>query len=103
MKKGRCAPRPVLCCAQLLSQVRLFATPGTVSHQAPLSIAFSRQEYWSRLPLPSPGNLPNPGIDSRSPALQVDSLPCEPPKKPKNTGAGSLSPLQRIFPIQESN
>ena len=45
-----------------LSRVRLFATPWTVAHQAPLSMGFSRQEYWSGLPFPSPGNLPNPGI-----------------------------------------
>ena len=49
------------------------------------------------------GNLPNPGIELRSPTLQVDSLPSEPPGKPKNTGEGSLSLLQGIFPIQESN
>ena len=49
-------------------------TPWTVAHQAPLYIGFSRQEYWSRLPFPSPGDLPNPGIEPRSPALQADSL-----------------------------
>ena len=49
----------------------------------------------------SPGDLPNPGIEPRSPALQVDSLPAEPPEKPKNTGVGSLFLLQRIFPTQE--
>ena len=48
----------------------------------PLSMEFSRQEYWSGLPFPSPGDLPDPGIESRSPALQVDSLPSEPPRKP---------------------
>ena len=48
------------------------ATPWTVACQAPLSMGFSRQKYWSRLPFPSPGNLPNPGIEPRSPALQVD-------------------------------
>ena len=58
----------------LLSQVRLFATPWTVACQAPLSLGFSRQEYWSGLPFPSPGDLPDPGIKLRSPALQVDSL-----------------------------
>ena len=52
---------------------------------------------------PSPGDLLNPGIKPRSPALQVDSLPAEPQEKPKNTGVGSLSLLQRIFPTQESN
>ena len=63
-----------------LSRIRLFATPWTVAHQAPLSMGFSRQEYWSGLPFPSPGDLPNPGIKSRSPALQADTLTSEPPK-----------------------
>ena len=57
-----------------LSRVQLFATPWTVSHQAPLPMGFSRQEYWSGLPFPSPGDLPNPGIEPRSPALQADAL-----------------------------
>ena len=59
---------------------------------------FPRPEYWSGLPFPSPGDLPNPGIESRSPALQADSLLSEPPGKPNNTGVGSLSLLQQIFP-----
>ena len=50
-----------------LSRVRLFATPWTVAHQAPLSMGFSRQKYWSGLPFPSPGDIPNPGIEPRSP------------------------------------
>ena len=58
------------------------ATPWTVARQAPLSMGFSRQEYWSGLPFPSPGDLPKPGIESGSPALQADSLPNEPPGKP---------------------
>ena len=62
---------------------------------------FSRLEYWSGSPFPSPGELPNPGIEPRSPALQVDSLPAEPPGKPKNTGMGSLSLLQGVFLTQE--
>ena len=53
------------------------------AHQAPLSIGFSRQEYWIRSPFPSPGDLPNPGTGLRSPALQADSLPSEPPGKPQ--------------------
>ena len=65
-----------------LSHVRLFATPWTVAYQAPPSI-FSRQAYWSGLPFPSPGDLPNPGIKPGSPALQVDALPSEPPRKTK--------------------
>jgi len=64
---------------------------------------FSRQEYWSGFPYPPPGDVPNPGIEPRSPALQVDSLPAEPPGKPKNTEVGSLSSLQWIFQTQESN
>ena len=53
--------------------------PWTVAHQAPLSMGFSRQEYWSGLPFPPPWDLPDPGIEPRSPALQADSLPSEPP------------------------
>ena len=63
---------------KLLSRVRLFATPWTVAYQAPWSMGFSRQEYWSGLPFPSPGDLPNPGIKPGSPALQTDALPSEP-------------------------
>ena len=61
-----------------LSRVLLFVTPWTVAHQAPLSMEFSRQEYWNGLPFPSPGDLPNPGIEPESPALQADALPSEP-------------------------
>ena len=57
-----------------LSRVRLFATPWTVAHQAPPSMWFSRQEYWSGLPFPPPGDLPDPGIEPRSPALQADAF-----------------------------
>ena len=56
-----------------LSHVRLFATPWTVAYQASLSMGFSRQEYWSGLPFPSPGDLPDPGIEPRSPALEADA------------------------------
>ena len=62
-----------------LSSVQLFATPWTVAHQAPLSMGFSRQEYWSGLPFPSPGDLPDPGIERRSPALRAYALISEPP------------------------
>ena len=62
-----------------LSRVQLFATPWTVAYQAPPSMGFSWQEYWSGLPFPSPGDLPNPGIEPGSPALQADALPSEPP------------------------
>ena len=71
-----------VCCAYSLSRVRLFATPWAVACQAPVSMGFSRKEYWSGLPCPPPGDLPNPGVEPRSPALQADSLPAEPPGKP---------------------
>ena len=111
--------------------VWLFVTPWTVACQAPLSMEFSRQEYWSGLPLPSPEEFPNPGTEPRSPTLQADSLLYEPLGKEReiesesrsvisdslqphglhslwnssgqNTGVGSLSLLQGICPIQESN
>ena len=57
-------------------------TPWTVARQASLSMGFSRQEYWSELPFPSPGDLPNPGIEPWSPASQAGSLPFEPPGNP---------------------
>ena len=62
-----------------LSRVQLLATPWTVAHQAPPSMGVSRQECWSKLPFPSPGDLPDPGIKARSPALQADALTSEPP------------------------
>ena len=65
-----------------LSHVQLFATPWTISYQAPLSMEFSRQEYWSGLLFPSPGDLPDAGIEPGSPALQADTLSSEPPEKP---------------------
>ena len=72
----------------------------TVAHQVPLSMEPYRQEYWNGLP----GDLPDPGIEPRSPTLQVDSLPSESPGKPKNTGVtGSLSLLWRKFPTQDLN
>ena len=64
----------------LLFVVSNSATPWTVAHQAPLSLGFSRQEYWSELLFPSPGDLSNPGMEPGSPALQADSLPSEPNK-----------------------
>ena len=67
---------------QSVSRVQLFATPWTVACQAPQSMEFFRQEYWSGLPFPSPGDLPNPGIEPGSLALQADALPSEPPGKP---------------------
>ena len=65
-----------------LSRVRLFASLWTVAYQSPQSLEFSRQKNWSGLPFPSPGDLPDPGIEPRSPALQADPLPSEPPGNP---------------------
>ena len=89
-------------CLVTQSCLTLF-TPWTIPCQAPLSMGVPSQEDWSRLPVPSPGDLPNPGIEPRSSALQDDSLPAEPQGKPKNTGVGSLSLLQQIFLTQELN
>ena len=69
-----------------LSRVQLFVTPWTVAYEAPPSMGFSRQEYWSGLPLPSPGDLPDPGIEHGSPALQADALPSKPRGKPAPSG-----------------
>ena len=86
------------------SRVGLFATPWTVAYQAPQSVEFSRKEYWSGLPFPSPGDLPNPGIKSGSPALQADALPSEPPGDPgsipgsgRSPGGGNGNPLQYSY------
>ena len=68
-----------------LSHVGLFATPWTVAYQVPPSMGFSRQECWSGLPFPSPGDLLDPGIEPGSPTLQADALPSEPPGKPSRT------------------
>ena len=80
---------------QSLSRVRLFVTPWTVAHQVFLSMEFSRQECWGGLLFPSPGNLPSPGIEPRSPALQADSLPPEPPGKP-NIVMGEIKIMQKV-------
>ena len=86
MKLSSAAAREIITLLLLevksLSRVRLFATPWTVVYQAPQSTEFSRQEYWSGLPFPSPGDLPNRGIEPGSPCLQADTLPSEPPGKP---------------------
>ena len=66
---------------KLLNHVRLFAVPWTVAYQAPPSMKISRQEYWSGLPFPSPGDHPDLGIEPGSPTLQADPLPSEPPGK----------------------
>ena len=66
---------------KFLSRVQLFGTPWIVAYQAPLSMEFSRQEYSSGVPFPSPGDLPDPRIEPRSPALQAEALPSEPPGK----------------------
>ena len=66
---------------KLPSRARLFGIPRTVAYQAHPSMEFSRQEYWSGLPFPSPRDLPDPGIEPRSPTLQADALPSETPGK----------------------
>ena len=85
-----------------LSCVWLFATPWT-AHQAPPPMGFSRQEYWSGLPFPSPGDLPNPGIKPRSPALQADALTSEPPGKPQLLKATWIPWLWLLLPVSLSH
>ena len=65
-----------------LSHVQLFGTPWTVAYQAPLSMGFFRQKYWSGLPFPFPGDLPDPGVKPAIPKLEADSLPIESLGKP---------------------
>ena len=76
-----------------LSRVRLFAIPWTVVYQTSLSMGFSRQEYWSGLPFPSPWDLSDSGIELRSPALQADALPSEPPGKVREGIWGEIGQL----------
>ena len=83
-----------VCVCELLSRVQPFATPWAVAHQAPLSMGFSRQEYWSGLPCPPPGDLSNPGIKPGSPALQADSLSSEPA-----VNGGDHVKLEGICPV----
>ena len=73
--------------------------PWTVACQAPLSMGFSRQEYWSELPIPSPGDLPDPGVEPWSPALQADSLPSEPPDHRRTVWRG-LKKLKVELPYE---
>ena len=77
--------QPICTWCWSISHIWLAVIPWTVSRQIPLSLEFFRQEYWSGLPFPSPGNL-DPGIETRSPTLQADSLPSEPPGKPCTLG-----------------
>ena len=93
-----------MCVLSCFSHIWLFATPQTVACQAPLSMAFSRQEYWSGLPCPPPGHFLNPGVEPRSPAWQVDSLPLVALGKPSlsslfwNLSCEIISPLfDRIY------
>ena len=74
-----------------LSRVRLFATPWTVAYQTPPPMGFSRQECWSGLPFPSPGDLPDPGIKPRSPALRADTLPSGATREASSRGSSRVS------------
>ena len=90
----------LICCAVLSCSVMADSLPPHGLWPARLLCpwGFSRQEYWSGLPCPPPGALPNPGIEPRSSTLQADFLPSEPPGKPMSTGVGSLSLLQGNLP-----
>ena len=91
----------VIVVVQSLSPVPFFATPWTVAHQAALSVGFPRQEYWSGLPFLSPRDLPNPGIEPRSPALQAGALPSQPLGKPQRSGEKNT--LIWCFPFVPEN
>ena len=82
---------------KLLSPVQLFATPWTVAYQAPPSMEFSMQEYWSRLPFPSLGDLPDPGIEPGSLALQADAFLSEPPGKSKERSTNFCENNLQVF------
>ena len=87
---------------QPLNHVWLFAIPQTVAHQVPLSMGFSRQEYWSGLLFPSPGDLPDPGIEPRSSTLWADSSPSEPPGKSNSQIPKGVSfPTKKLKPAPE--
>ena len=95
-----------MCCAvqyYMFSVVSDSATPWTVAHKAPMSMGFLQVRILEWVAMPSSRGSSQPRIKSRSPALQVDSLPSEPPGKPKSIGMGSLSLLQGNFLTQESN
>ena len=81
---------------QLLSRVQLSAIPWMAARKAPLSLGFSKQEYWSRLLCPFPEGLPDPGIEPRSPILQADSLPSEPPGNQGSPWCQSYQAIQRL-------
>ena len=85
---------------QSISCVCLFVTPWTKAHQGPLSMEFSRQEYWTGCPFSSPGDLPNPGIKPRSPLLQADSLWSEPTGNPP---IESTHMHKKVFTLHSSN
>ena len=105
MRKIRIKKTQSECCAVLSCSVvsDFLQSHGQQSARLLCPWGFSRQEYWNGLPCSFLGDLTNLGIGPRSLAWQVDSLPSEPPGKPKNTGVSSLSLLQGIFPNQESN
>ena len=91
----------------MLSRVQLFVIPWTVAHEAALSMEFSRQEYGSGLPFIVPRDLPDPGIEAGSPALQADSLPCEPPGQLKGASDWvpylDCQPFYSCFPHRTSD
>ena len=79
-----CIYNEVLCCCVISKSCLTLATPLTIAHQVPLPMGFPRQEYWSGLPFPSPGDIPDPEIEPKSPALACKFFTTEPPGKPIN-------------------
>ena len=88
----------------LVSQLHpTLCLPTTVAHQAPLSMGFSRQEHWSGVPFPSPGDLPDPWIEPRSPTLQADALLSEPPGKQKDLSGNTATKCNVVFWVEFKN
>ena len=95
--------RSVLCCAIVTQSRPIHCDPMDCSPPGPLSMGFSRQEYWSVLPWSPPRNLPNPGVKPRSPAMQADSLLSESPKKPFIRSIGVQTRYQRLTHPKKEN
>ena len=95
--------RHMLCCVLVAQLCLTLCNPMDCNPLGSSVHGILRQEHWSGLPFPFPGDPSDPGIEPRSPSLQADALSSELLEKPKNTGVGSLSLLQQSFPTQESN
>ena len=102
-RRARLVSKDNIYSAPCFSRIRLFVTPWTVARRAPLSMGFSRQAYWSGWPFPSPGDLPDPGIEPAAPELQADSLPLSHQGNPRLFIESSYSHIPSPLPPQQSS